>query len=111
MKRAAWVMAAVALGCALPPREVRTDHVLTGPAYPPRDGPVRIVMEGSPAGTDYEEVAVVSATGAAANATLGAVLGALQKEAASLGCDAVIRVRYDRGQQMASATGVAVRMK
>ena len=68
-------------------------------------------MDGSPMPANYEEVAVVSATGANGNATLGVVLAALQKEAASLGCDAVLRVRYDQGQRMASATGVAVRMK
>ena len=39
---------------------------------------------------------------------LPAVIGALQDEARRLGCNAVIRVRYDRGAQSASATGVAV---
>jgi hypothetical protein len=41
-------------------------------------------------------------------ASLAAVLGALQDEAARLGCNAVIRVRYDRGAESATATGVAV---
>jgi hypothetical protein len=111
MKGVGWVLAAVAFGCVHTPPPVRTEHVLTGAAYPAHDGPVRIVMEGSPAATNYEEVAVVNATGVNGNATLGAVLAALQKEAAALGCDAVLRVRYDQGQQMASATGVAVRTK
>ncbi len=111
MKSAAWTLFALAAACVTTPPPVRTEHVLTGAAYPAQDRPVRIVMEGSPVPASYEEVAVVSARGVNGNATLGAVLAALQKEAASLGCDAVLRVRYDQGQQMASATGVAVRMK
>jgi len=48
------------------------------------------------------------ASGSAENATLPAVVGALQREAAVMGCNGVIRVRYDRGTHMATATGVAV---
>jgi uncharacterized protein YbjQ (UPF0145 family) len=39
------------------------------------------------------------------------VLDALKREAASLGADAVIGVRYDRGSSGATATGVAVRTR
>jgi len=109
-KLAAILMAAVALGCP-PPQTLRAEHVLTGVAGPPQSGAVRIVMEGGALGASYEEVAIVSATGWSSDATLPAVLGALQGEAAGIGCDAVIHVRFEQGSQMAAATGVAVRTK
>jgi len=56
-------------------------------------------------------VAIVTAMGTHYYAELPTVISALQSEAASLGCNAVIRVRYDRGAQSASATGVAVRTR
>ncbi len=64
-------------------------------------------MEGSPAPATFEEVAIVSATGYGRNATLPAVVDALQQEAAALGCNALVRVRYDAGASSATATGVA----
>ena len=109
-KSAAVLMAAVALGCPHP-QTLRAEHVLTGVAGPPRSGVVRIAMEGALLDASYEEVAVVSATGSGSDATLAAVLGALQGEAAGLGCDAVIHVRFEQGAQLAAATGVAVRTK
>ena len=105
------LLLSIALGCADFPPPARSDHVLTGEAFPPYPGTVRIVMDGAFMEDDFEEVAVVSANGKNGDATLQAVLGALQTEAASLGCDAVIHVRYEQGAQLASATGVAVRMK
>jgi len=103
------ILVSIALGCVGLP--VRSEHVMTGEAFPPYSGTVRIVMDGASMDDAFEEVAVVSAKGESANATLQAVLGALQNEAASLGCDAVIHVHYEQGAQIASATGVAVRMK
>ena len=106
------LLVSFALGCAdLPVPAAGSEHVLTGEAFPPYSGTVRIVMDGASMDDAFEEVAVVSAKGESANATLQAVLGALQNEAASLGCDAVIHVRYEQGARIASATGVAVRMK
>ncbi|TMB35166.1 MAG: hypothetical protein E6J58_17095 [Deltaproteobacteria bacterium] len=87
------------------------ERVLTGVPSAPYTGAVRIVMNGSPPGADYDEVAVVSARGTNGNATLAAVLGALQAEAPRLGCDAVIQVCYEPGGQVSSATGVAVRTR
>jgi hypothetical protein len=109
MKCAGAFLLAALLGCAT--TTVRTDHVLTGAAHHPYEGDVRIVMDEAPANGSYEEVAVVSASGDHGSATLGAVLQALQREAASLGCDSVIHVRYEQGMYIASATGVAVRTK
>jgi uncharacterized protein YbjQ (UPF0145 family) len=72
---------------------------------------VKVVMDGGPLGTDYDELAIVSASGSNSAATLPAVLGALQEEARKVGGNAVIRVRYDRGANTATATGVAVWMR
>lgn len=90
---------------------VTAEHVLTGSPGAAYGGPVRIVMEGEAGAREFEEVAIVTATGSGYSASLPEVLGALQREAASLGCDAVVRVRYDRGVSSATATGVAVRLK
>lgn len=98
-----------ALGCVHAP-ELQAEHVLTGAASAPWTGPVRIVMEGAPGAGAYDEVAVVSARGVSREATLPAVLGALQAEAAQLGCNAVVHVRFEHGASTATATGVAVWM-
>jgi hypothetical protein len=66
------------------------------------------VLDGTPFEGAYTEVAIVSATGGGTNASLPTVLGLLQTQAAKLGCNAVIRIRYDQGTSNSSATGVAV---
>jgi hypothetical protein len=108
-KRLLLLAVAAAAACAAPPLR---EHVLTGTARPAAwPGEVKILMEGAPVEGKYEEVAIVSATGGGTNASLPAVIGALQDEARELGCNGVIRVRYDRGSlSNASATGVAVWM-
>jgi len=105
MKSRMLLLAAVFAACATP---LRSEHVLTGTARPAWSGEVKVLMEGAPVPTAYDEVAIVNATGTVGEATLPAVIRALQDEARRLGCNAVIRVRYDRGAQSASATGVAV---
>jgi hypothetical protein len=105
MRTAIIILAAAAAACVT----MRTEHVLTGAARPDAwSGEVKVLMEGAPVPVKYEEIAIVNATGVAREATLPAVIGALQDEARKLGCNAVIRVRYDRGAHNASATGVAV---
>jgi uncharacterized protein YbjQ (UPF0145 family) len=106
--RRPWLAAALALAAC---GTVRSEHVVTGPVGPPFAGEVKVVMEGAPAPARYQEVAIVTATGAGAEAALPGVLGALRREAAALGADAVIGVRYDRGAGSATATGVAVRLR
>jgi hypothetical protein len=59
-----------------------------------------------PAGA--QEIAIVSATGSPSVVGLQDIVGALQAEAASVGANAVVRVRYDVGASTATATGVAV---
>ena len=85
---------------------VRSEHVLTGAPGPAYTGQVRIAMEGAATAGEWEEVAIVTATGTHYYAELPTVIAALQDEAARLGCNAVFRVRYDRGMNSASATGV-----
>jgi len=107
VKRLALAAALALAGCGT----VRSEHVVTGPVGPPFAGEVRVVMEGAPAPGQYQEVAIVTATGAGTEAALPTVLGALRREAAALGADAIIGVRYDRGAGSATATGVAVRVE
>ena len=85
-----------------------TEHVVTDVLRPPFSGDVRVSMEGAPLTSDYDEVAIVTATGWNTGATLEAVIAALQDETRKVGGNAVIRVRYDRGAYNATATGVAV---
>jgi hypothetical protein len=87
---------------------LKSEYVLTGAQRPPYTGPVRVVLDGTPFEGTFTEVAIVSATGGGGDATLPAVVGQLQSQAAKLGCNAVIRIRYDHGSNNASATGVAV---
>lgn len=84
-------------------------HLITGPVGPPHSGPVTVVMENAPVPFAFTEVAVLQAIGHGVRANLADVLGALQTQAAALGCDAVIRIRIDQGSGMASGTGVCVR--
>lgn len=98
--------AAVLAGCTT----LRSEHVLTGSPSAPWTGEVKVSMEGAPVAGEYEEVAIVSASGSAFDG-LPTVLGALRERAASLGCNAVVRIRYDRGTSQTTATGVAVRMR
>ena len=90
------------------PYGVRSDYVLTATPRAPYSGPVKVILDGAPITGTFSEVGIVSATGGGADATLGVVLGQLQAQTAALGCNAVIRVRYDQGASNSTATGVAV---
>jgi len=107
MKPSLVIAAALLLsGCAT----LRAEHMLTGRPLAPTAGEVQVVMEGAPVPGAFTEIAIVSATGTLMYASLPSVLDALKAEAAKVGGDAVIRVRYDRGANGATATGVAVRL-
>jgi hypothetical protein len=108
MKRILAVATLVAaIGCA----PLESEHVLTGARQAAFAGDVKVVMEGVRFERAYDEIGIVTATGGGAAAELPRVLDALKREAASLGADAVIGVRYDRGSSGATATGVAVRTR
>jgi hypothetical protein len=97
--------AVLVLGCG----GVKVHRVVTGEPGTPFGGPVTLHMEGAPLPARYDEVALVQAEGGGAH--LDTLLPALQRQAAALGCDAVILVRVDQGSGHASATGVAVRVR
>lgn len=101
-------LAAMALtGCFA----LTSEHLRTGAARAAYAGEVKVLMEGAPVQGEYDEVGIVTASGSGLQATLPAVIEALRKEAAALGANAVVRVRYDRGASGATATGVAVWLK
>jgi hypothetical protein len=83
------------------------DHVVTGMPVAPHAGPVRVMMEAEPVPPDFQEIAIVRARGVGNQANLQAVVGGLQREASSLGGNAVVRVRIDQGAGSISAIGTA----
>ncbi len=107
MNRKLAALAALALalaGCVT----LRSEHAVIGTVRPTYPREVKVVMDGSPVPPDAEEIAIVSATGIVGIRELPDMVRALQAEAASVGANAVVRVRYDVGAQSATATGVAV---
>ena len=85
--------------------------VVTGTPGRPWNGYPSIVMDNEPAPGDFEEVAIVQAVGSGTHADMPHVLNGLQEQAASLGCNYVIRVHVDQGATISSATGVAGRSR
>jgi hypothetical protein len=110
-RTAAALFLTAGLTACIVPRSLQAEHVLTGQPGAVYVGTVAIYMEGQPPPAALDEVGIVSATGMKDKATLQDVLGALQAEAANVGANAVVRVRYDRGASQATATGVAVRVR
>jgi len=97
--------ALLALGCA----RLKTDHVLVGVPGSPHSGQVRIAMEGAPEPT-IEEVAILQVAASGHKSDLPHLVEALTKEAQRLGCDAVVRVRLDKGATQATVSAVAGRI-
>ena len=102
--RFASVLALVLVGCG----SVSTHFVVTGPQRARYSGEVAVYLESQAAPPQMTEVAIVQAHGNGDQANLEAVLAGLRRQAALLGADAVIRVRFDQGAGNASAIGVAV---
>jgi hypothetical protein len=101
------VAALVAAGCGST-STYRVMLGMPGPAVAART-PVRITRGAALPGFRVTEVALVQAVGRGSHADLPHLAEALEAEALSLGCDAVIRVRHVQGVQQAVAIGVAVR--
>lgn len=59
--------------------------------------------------SNFEEVAVVQAVGRGTHADPEHVYEGLRREAAAMGCDAVLRATVTQGNTLAAGTGVAVR--
>ena len=87
----------------------RTSRVVTGKESAPYSGEVKILMDGTPVPEGMQEVALVQAIGHGFHADLEHVIQGLRAEAATLGCDAVVRVKVDQGSTQASANGVCMR--
>ena len=94
-----------ALGCGT----TSTHRVVIGPVAPAQRGGVLVLSEGAALPDTYAEVAIVQAIGRGTHADAEHVLEGLRAEAATLGCDAVVRVHIDQGTNQTSATGVAIR--
>lgn len=108
MKRALLLALALhfaALGCGT----TSTHRVVIGPVAPAQRGGVLVLTEGAALPDTYAEVAIVQAIGRGTHADAEHVLEGLRAEAATLGCDAVVRVHIDQGTNLTSATGVAIR--
>ena len=90
---------------------LETHSVVTGAPSAAQTGPVDIVLEGSKEPEGLEEVAIVQAVGRGSKADLEDLIDGLKEEARLLGCDAVVRVHVDQGAAVASASGIAGRVR
>lgn len=84
-------------------------HVVTGTPQPAYAGQVAVSMEGAPVVQGATEIAILQTRAWGNHANLEHLILGLRTEAASLGCNSVVRVKVDQGASMASATGVCVR--
>ena len=100
-----WIVAAALAGAAC--TGTRTYHVMVGTAAAPHQGRIALFLDGARAPEAFEEVALVQAVGG----DMERVVAALQREAAQLGCDAIVNMRIDQGSNGTSATGMAVRLR
>ena len=98
------VAALLLLASCQPPMQVT--HVVTGQWAVPHTGDVRVQLENEPPPANFHEIAIVHAMTYEREATRDAVLAALRERAASLGCNALIRVRVDHGAHRAAGSGV-----
>jgi hypothetical protein len=99
-----WLVVAASLSAACV--GTRTYRVLVGNTAAPHQGRIALFLNGARAPDAFEEVAVVQAVGG----DMEHVVTALQREAAQLGCDAIVNMRIDQGSSVTSATGMAVRL-
>jgi len=97
--------ATLLVGCAVLAActHVSTRSYKVAAPSPPYEGRVQILVLGAPLPQSFQEVAVVQAQG---STEVDRLLPALQREAARLGCNAILHVRIHDGQ----ATGMAVRI-
>jgi lipopolysaccharide export system protein LptA len=72
-------------------------------------GDVRIFMQGQAPPEGYVELGIIQADASGFYNEMPAVIESLQKEARSIGGNAVINVRVDQGTSMITANGVCVR--
>jgi hypothetical protein len=82
-------------------------RVITGTPRAQQAGEVRVLMDSAPLPPGFAEVALVQAVGTGQQVGDAALLSGLKAQAQQLGCNAVVRVHIDHGQQKAAAIGVA----
>ncbi len=83
-----------------------THRVVTGKPGAPYGGEIRIRMEGQGEPSDFREIAIVQAKCLNSHADLEHVIAGLRAEAASVGCNTIVRIHFDQGSSHASGTGV-----
>lgn len=86
-----------------------THRVVTGRPGGAYGGEVAVHMHGT-SPPPYEEVAILQAVGSASHADLAHVVEGLKKEAAALGCNALVNVKVDQGAGRASGTALCARI-
>lgn len=89
----------------------RGSTVVLGARQAAFQGAVRVTREAALPGFALTEIGLVQAVGSGNQNDLGTIVARLQAEAAALGADAVIRMRFDPGFETSSAIGVAVRSR
>jgi hypothetical protein len=99
------MLLALPMGCG----STLTAHAIIGRGAPAHTRPVEIFLVGQRTPRNYEEVAVVQAIARGDHGDAAHALDGLRREAAALGCDAVLAVRVDVGTRQVAAVGVAVR--
>ena len=86
-----------------------THEVSLRAASPPTGRPVEVYMFGQTPPRPFYEVALLQVVGHGADANLEDVIRALTGRAASLGCDALVRIQVDQGYSLTHGFGVCVR--
>jgi hypothetical protein len=81
--------------------------VLRAPSRPSGQ-PVEIYMHGQAPPRPFYEVALLQVVGHGSDANLEDVIKALTQRAASLGCDAIVRIQIDQGYSLTHGFGVCV---
>ncbi len=111
MSGARWLAAlgaAALLGC----QPMASTHyaALAGPAAPPEPPVATTELHiGLVPPRPFREVGLVQSVGYGDDGIEGPLLGALRAEGRRRGCDAIVRVKVDRGSQSSHAIGVCVR--
>ncbi|KYF70735.1 hypothetical protein BE17_52815 [Sorangium cellulosum] len=110
MRLAALTVCLGVVGCYTPLRsELTWSVVVTGQRAEPYKGEVRLVMEEDEEPETFTDIGLIQVVGTLANAEPEILQHHMQKLAARLGCNTVIRVRQDEGAELLSTTGVCGR--
>ena len=84
-------------------------EVLLRPSAPPAAQGVEVYVGGQNPQRPFYEVGLLQAVGHGSDANAEHITKAIALRAASVGCDAVVRVHVDQGYTMANVVGICVR--